>query len=334
MPPDYIRYFRASPQPTARGPVTPGLALLGGPPDGPPPEVDAAFAWLLAKSGWGRFVVIGSDGVDEYAHYLCDHLPPPHPISVETFIFKSRDAASNPDILASIRQADALFIQGGDQWDYIRMWKGTGVQQAMAEVIARGVPVGGTSAGLAVLGEFIFSARNGTVYSSEALADPYHEGVALDRALIDAPKLPPYAFLRNLITDSHFQDRQRMGRLLAFLARLAQDGWASAARAIAVDEMTAVLVEADGSVRVVDNRPADDRGAAYFLNTPGPPEVCQPGQPLTYENVSVHRIGASDAGATFHLATWEGQGGRRYQVSARQGTLDVSQAIPGEAVER
>jgi cyanophycinase-like exopeptidase len=166
------------------------------------------------------------------------------------------------------------------------------------------------------------------------LADPYHEGVALDRALIDAPKLPPYAFLRNLITDSHFQDRQRMGRLLAFLARLAQDGWASAARAIAVDEMTAVLVEADGSVRVVDNRPADDRGAAYFLNTPGPPEVCQPGQPLTYENVSVHRIGASDAGATFHLATWEGQGGRRYQVSARQGTLDVSQAIPGEAVER
>lgn len=335
MPSDHVRYFRSDPQPAARGPVTPGLALLGGPPDGPPPEVDAAFAWLLAKSGWGRFVVIGSDGVDEYAHYLYDHLPPPHPRSVETFIFKSRDAASDPAIVASIRQADALFIQGGDQWDYIRMWKGTPVQQAMAEVIARGVPVGGSSAGLAVLGEFVFSARNGTVYSSEALADPYHEGVTLDRDLIDrdlidGPKPSPYAFLRNVITDSHFQDRQRMGRLLAFLARLAQDGWSTAARAIAIDEMTAVLVEADGSTKVVDHRPADDRGAAYFLSTPGLPEVCQPGQPLTYENVSVHRIGASDAGATFHLGTWEGQGGQRHQVSARQGTLEVSPAIPSK----
>jgi len=331
MPSDYVRYFRSDPQHIASGPVTPGLALLGGPPDGPPPEVDAAFAWLLAKSGWGRFVVIGSDGVDEYAHYLYDHLPPPHPMSVETFIFKSRDAASNPDVCASIGQADALFIQGGDQWDYIKMWKGTPVQQAMAEVIARGVPLGGSSAGLAVLGEFVFSARNGTVYSSEALADPYHEGVTLDRDLIDAPKLPPYSWLRNVITDSHFQDRQRMGRLLAFLARLAQDGWSAAARAIAIDEMTAVLIEADGLATVVDNRPAHDRGAAFFLSTPGLPEVCQPGQPLSYENVSVHRIGASDAGATFHLGTWKGQGGQRYQVCARQGTLEVSPAIPATA---
>jgi cyanophycinase len=331
MPSDYVRYFRSDPQHTVSGPVTPGLALLGGPPDGPPPEVDAALVWLLAKSGWGRFVVIGSDGVDEYAHYLYDHLPPPHPMSVETFIFQSRDAASNPDIVASIRQADALFIQGGDQWDYIRMWKGTPIQEAMADVIARGVPIGGSSAGLAVLGEFVFSARNGTVYSSEALADPYHEGVTLERDLIDAPKLAPYSYLRNVITDSHFQDRQRMGRLLAFLARLAQDGWSTAAKAIAIDEMTAVLVEADGSATVVDNRPADDRGAACFLSTPGLPEVCQPGQPLTYENVLVHKVVASDVGATFHLGTWESQGGQRYQVSARQGMLEVSQAIPASA---
>jgi cyanophycinase-like exopeptidase len=112
-----------------------------------------------------------------------------------------------------------------------------------------------------------------------------------------------------------------MGRLLAFLARLAQDGWTTAGRAIAVDEMTAVLVEADGSATVVDNRSASSRGAAYFLSTPGPPEVCQPGQPLTYENVSVQRICASDRGATFNLGTWESLGSARFAVSARQGTL-------------
>jgi len=321
MPAGYVSYFRPSAQRAAIGPVTPGLALLGGPPDGPPPEVDAAFAWLFAKSGWGRFVVIGADGVDEYSHYIYDHLPPPHPISVETLIFQSRDAASQPAVVATIRRADALFIQGGDQWDYIRLWKNTPVQQAMADVIARGAPVGGSSAGLAVLGQFVFSACNGTVYSSEALADPYHERVTLDRDLIDSPKLPPYAYLRNVITDSHFQDRDRMGRLLAFLARLAQDGWSPSARAIAIDEMTAVLVESDGSATIVDNRPAADRGAAYFLSPKGHPEVCQPGQPLTYENVSVHRICASDGGATFDLGTWNGRGGRSYLVSARQGMI-------------
>ena len=328
MPTGYVAYFRPGTERTLGGPITPGLALIGGPPDGPPPEVDAAFSWLFAKSGWGRFVVIGADGEDEYGRYIYDHLPPPHPISVETLIFQTREAASNPAVIETIRHADALFVQGGDQWDYIRLWKDTPVQRAIADVITRGVPVGGSSAGLAVLGEFVFSARNGTVYSSEALADPYQERVTLDRVLVDSPRLelPPYRYLRNIITDSHFQDRDRMGRLLAFLARLAQDGWATAARAIAVDEMTAVLVESNGAARVVDNRSATKRGAAYFLSTPGPPEVCRPGQPLTYENVSVHRICASDREATFDLGTWTGRGGERFAVSARRGALHFKPA--------
>jgi len=318
----YLSYVHSSKQPVQRGPITPGMALLGGPPAGPPPEVGTAFAWLFAKSGWGRFVVIGADGSDEYGRYIYRDLPPPHPATVETLIFTSRDAASDPTVIETIRGADALFIQGGDQWDYVRMWKDTPVQQAIGDLLRRGVPVGGSSAGLAVLGEFLFSARNDTVYSSEALADPYHECMTLDRLLIDSPNLAaPYAYLRNVITDSHFHDRDRMGRLLAFLARLAQDGWTEAPRAIAVDEMTAVLVEADGLATVVDSRPESSRGSACFLLTPGLPQTCSPGQPLTYENVSVYRIRAGDKDACFDLRAWQGRGGERTSVSARQGQV-------------
>jgi cyanophycinase len=333
MPEDYVSYFRSDPRHTASGPATPGLALIGGPPEGPPPEVDAAFTWLFAESGWGRFVVIGADGEEEYGRYIYDHLPAPHPISVATLIFKTRDAASNPTVVETIRHADALFIQGGDQWDYIRLWKDTPVEQAIAQVITRGAPIGGSSAGLAVLGEFVFSARNGTVYSSEALADPYHERVTLDRGLVDSPRLQvsPCRYLKNIVTDSHFQDRDRMGRLLAFLARLAQDGWTRAGRAIAVDEMTAVLVQSDGRATVVDNRPATNPGAAYFVTTPGPPELCRPGQRLTYEDLSVHRISASDRGATFDLDTWKGQGGVRFSVSAREGTLSFGSPVSAQS---
>jgi cyanophycinase len=321
----YRSYVHAAKLPVPRGRVTPGIALLGGPPEGPPPEVDAAFAWLFAKSGWGRFVVIGADGSDEYGRYIYSDLPPPHPATVETLIFTSRDAASEPAVLQTIRAADALFIQGGDQWDYVRMWKDMPVQQSIGDLLRRGVPVGGSSAGLAVLGEFLFSARNDTVYSSEALADPYHECMTLDRLFIDSPNLAaPYAYLRNVITDSHFHDRDRMGRLLAFLARLTQDGWAQAPRAIAVDEMTAVLVEPDGLATVVDNRPDSSRGSACFLLAPDLPQICLPGQPLTYENVSVYRIRAGDKDARFDLRTWQGQGGKGYAASARQGQVLIT----------
>jgi cyanophycinase len=318
----YSSYFHSAKAPVARGPITPGMALLGGPPEGPPPEVDAAFAWLFAKSGWGRFIVIGADGSDEYARYIYGDLPWPHPTSVATLIFKSRDAAFDPTVLQTIRGADALFIQGGDQWDYVRMWKGTPVQDAINDLLRRGVPVGGSSAGLAVLGEFLFSARNGSVSAGEALADPYGECVTLDRVLVDSPYLDaPYAFLRNVITDSHFHDRNRMGRLLAFMARLAQDGWTRAARAIGVDEMTAVLVENDGMATVVDKRPLGSRGSACFLCAPGPAQTCRPAQPLHYEGVSAYEIRAGEDGASFDLGAWQGRGGASTLVSARQGAV-------------
>jgi cyanophycinase len=320
MAPTHAFYRQVAAEPVARGPTTPGMALLGGPSGGPPPEVDAAFAWLFAKAGFGKVVVIGADGSDEYGRYVYQHLPPPHPACVDTIIFNSREAADDPAVIETIRSADALFIQGGDQWHYVSMWKDTPVQKSIGELLRRGVPVGGSSAGLAVMGEFLFSARNDTVYSSEALADPYHACVTLERAFLDSPN-PPYAYLRNTITDSHFHDRDRLGRLLAFLARLVQDGWTSAARAIAVDEMTAVLVEVDGVATVVDQRPEGERGSVCFLRAPGPPQTCRPGQPLTYEDVAVYRIRASDPGALFDLRSWQGQGGESYSVSARQGVV-------------
>jgi hypothetical protein len=85
--------------------------------------------------------------------------------------------------------------------------------------------------------------------------------------------------------------------------------------------MTAVLVEADGLATVVDNRPESSRGSASFLLASGLPQLCSPGQPLTYENVSVYRIRAGDKDARFDLRTWQGRGGECISVSARQGQV-------------
>lgn len=280
-----------------------GLLLMGGGTD-----VDAAFQWMISKSGGGDFVVIRASGTDAYNPYIYDFGGID---SVETIIIQNRAAASDPFVVSQIRNAEALFIAGGDQSNYVDYWKGTPVEDAIHYLVSRNVPIGGTSAGLAIMGEFVFSAANGTIYSDTALKNPYNRKVALDRDFLVLP------YLNGVITDSHFVTRDRMGRLLTFLARIVQDGWSAEAKGIGIDERTALAVESDGSATVLGS------GAAYFLKTPGLPEVCQPKTPLTYQNIDVYRVSGS---ATFNFSTWTGTGGTSYQLDVDNGVVTSTQA--------
>ena len=216
-----------------------GLGLMGGGTD-----VDALFTWMSARAGGGDFVVIrasGADGYNQYVYDLGDF------DSVETLVLRTRAASSDAFVLQTIRNADALFIAGGDQSDYVNNWKGTPVEAAIHELAARGVPIGGTSAGTAILGEFLYSAQRKSVTSAVALADPFSRDITLDRDFLVLPHLA------GLITDQHLIERDRLGRTLTFMARLVIDGWTTDPRAIAIDRETAVLVDADGQATVVAN---------------------------------------------------------------------------------
>jgi cyanophycinase len=286
--------------------TTAGQLLMGGGTD-----VDAAFQWMINKAGGGDFVVIRATGTDAYNPYIYGLGTVD---SVETIIIKNRTAASDPFVVNKIRNAEALFIAGGDQNDYVTLWKGTPVEDAIHYLVTRNVPIGGTSAGLAVMGEFLFSAANGTVDSSTALSNPYNGKVALDRDFLVLPNMT------GLITDSHFVTRDRMGRLVTFLARIVKDGWVSTAKGVGIDEMTAIAVEANGTASVLGS------GAAYFLRTPGAPEVCVAKKALTYHNVSVYRVSGP---ATFNFSTWSGSGGTSYTLNADNGILTSTQAGGG-----
>ena len=57
----------------------------------------------------------------------------------------------------------------------------TALDDAIRDLVRRNVPIGGTSAGLAVLGQFDFAALKGSVTSADALANPYNRRMTLDR---------------------------------------------------------------------------------------------------------------------------------------------------------
>jgi len=280
-------------------------------------DIDEAFRWLCAKGNGGDFLVLRARGDDDYNSYvnaLCKAN------SVATLIIPDRTAAEDPAVAEIIRKAEVLFIAGGDQANYIRGWKGTAVEKAINEDIAAGKPIGGTSAGLAVEGEFVYGALadkaddNGLA-SADVLQNPFVERVTLVRDFLEIPHL------ENLLTDSHFAKRDRMGRSLGFLARIMKDGWSSAPREIAIDEKSAVLVEADGTASVVGT----GKGA-YFLRPTKQPEVCEKGLPLTFRAVDVYRV---PAGGHFDLNSWAGDGGSAYSLTVVQGKIESSQPDGG-----
>ena len=291
-------------------PRTASTVLMGGGPD-----VDEAFRWMARKAGGGDLVVLratGADGYNDYIHAmgLVD--------SVETLVVKSREAAADPFVIDRIDRAEIVFIAGGDQSDYLTLWKGTPLQAALERAMARRAPVGGTSAGLAVLGQFDFAAFNGTIDSTKALANPYDRRLTLDRGFLTA------SGLGGVIVDAHLDTRDRMGRLVTFLARLVNptDGWLmpSAAGGIGVDVETALVVDNGTATRL-------GLGSVYFLKPTIAPTVCAPKQPLTFRNVMVERLSGD---GSFNLGTWRGQGTARYDLSAENGSLYSSQ--PGGGI--
>ena len=306
------KYFRlGNPQDVQTRPQA-GIAMLGGGSD-----LDEAFRWLCNKGNGGDFLVLRARGDDDYNSYvngLCKAN------SVATLIIPNREAAEDPAVAEIIRKAEVVFIAGGDQANYIRGWQGTPVETAINEGLAAGKPIGGTSAGLAVEGEFVYGALGDkpddkALSSADVLPNPYFERVTLVREFLKIPHL------ENLITDSHFAKRDRMGRTLGFLARIMKDGWSQSPREVAIDERSAVLVEADGKARVVGT----GKGA-YFLRPTQAPEVCERGAPLTFRNVSVYRV---KTGGHFDLTSWTGDGGTAYSLSVERGKIASTQAGGG-----
>jgi beta-aspartyl-peptidase (threonine type) len=236
----YRHYALGSLEGAAPGPVSGGLLLMGGGDH----NLDA-MRWFFAKAGHGHIVILratqGGQLSKEFFHEIGGIL------SAETFVTRDRSAADDPRLQAALRHADGIFIAGGDQANYVRRWKGTQIAAIIDAHVAAGKPLGGTSAGLAMLGEKLYGAMDGNSQTSPlALAAPFGPVNTIEDDFLHL------ALLRGIITDSHFKERDRLGRLFAFIAK-AQQGWPAdrpALLGLGIDESASLAVEPDGSARL------------------------------------------------------------------------------------
>lgn len=284
-----------------------GLVLAGGGTD-----VDAAMKWMLSRAAGGDVVVLRASGGDGYNDYFFSQLGV-SVNSVTSIVIDSKDKAQKDSVYRTICRAEVLFIAGGDQGKYVEYWRDTKVHEALKYLIeTKKATLGGTSAGMAVLAQICYTGENESVTSDEALRNPYHPRVTLVNNFLRHP------LMASTVTDTHFSQRNRMGRLLTFMARMSKE-WKLTARGIACDEKTAVCIDEKG-VGIVFG------GKAFFVRqTGGAPEICEANTPLSFGGLRCYEVGGNLSGAnTFNLLTWEeGNGGVWRNIVVKTGNVQI-----------
>ena len=142
---------------------------------------------------------------------------------------EDRDECFNPETIRILEAATGIFITGGNQLRLSTILGGTPVARGIRRLNASGVHVAGTSAGAAVVSEhMIAGGRSGS--------SPRESGVEL---------APGLGLTNRVIIDQHFNQRQRMGRLLAALS------FNPFACGLGIDENTAGFIAPDGRMEVL-----------------------------------------------------------------------------------
>jgi cyanophycinase len=280
------RYLTGNPGDVSAGPLAgPALNLGGGGTD-----VDAALQAMidLARGCTScatkvDVVILRASGADGYNDYI---FAMNGVDSVESLVITKASEANSAAVVATVSNAEVVFFAGGDQCNYVTLFKGGALEVAVESVYARGGSIGGTSAGMAIQGEFIYDGCNGSATSAEMLANPFHRHATFTYDYFS------WNDMGDVLTEQHLVTRDRMGRLFGFLARQIQDGRTPSALGVAADEVTSIVVDKNGLATVYGS------GNAYFVLADHFPEVCQARQPLTYSGYKMWR---RSPGQTFDL---------------------------------
>lgn len=296
-------------------PTAPMTCLAGG---GSDDGWAQGFRHMLNNSNGGDIVVIRADDKrGQYEDWIYNdpnqhQFPKVH--SVSTLVLESREDSQRIPVVELIKNAEMIFFAGGYQDKYIHIIQNTPLEAALNYVLhKKKIPFGGTSAGMAILGDIDYQSRfnspsgeNKFVTAEDVLNDPTASFVDLGRGFLTAP------FLNGVITDTHFSERQRQSRLMGFMARAVFNNYhgikVKNIKGIGVDESTAVCFGKSGIAKVFG------RNHAFFLQGNNSIERIEKGASLDWygqrKAVRVYAIhGTLNQNAQFNLSTWKGQGG-------------------------
>jgi len=235
---------------------------------------DEPYGWFVQQADSGKIINIDVDAVSNWLPNYFKWLG----ASQESYGFQIPNNTTANDSITyyELISASGIFIEGGDQWDYISNWKGTLVEDAIHYVFSNGGAIGGTSAGLAVLGEVVFDAKYGSAYPEYVAYNSYNNRVHFEDDFLN--------ILPDVLTDSHFHSRGRIGRLVPMLARRIKDSGEDL-MGIGIDVKTALCVNPDRTAKVYGI------GTVSILyKSENSRIVCESGKPVTFTNIHCDQL--------------------------------------------
>lgn len=176
--------------------------------------------------------------------------------------------AKDEDLLQHLESATGIFITGGNQLRLSTILGGTAVAKAIRQLNAKGTHVAGTSAGAAIISQhMIIGGSTGIV--------PTEDGVNM---------APGLGLNNQLVIDQHFNQRNRLSRLLSAVS------YNPFLIGIGLDEDTAAFINEDnvfevvgsGSITVIDPSDCDHSSMAEAGR----------GDAVTIVNVKLHILSA------------------------------------------
>ena len=151
---------------------------------------------------------------------------------------ETRDEANDEKTVGALAGATGIFMTGGNQLRLSSVIGGTRLGAAMLDAHGRGAVVAGTSAGASAVATHMMAFGSSGATPKHRMA---HVSVGL-------------GLLVNVVVDQHFEQRTRLGRLLAVVAQ------SPSLIGLGLDEDTAAIIDASdtlevlgrGSVTIVD----------------------------------------------------------------------------------
>ncbi|XP_037049004.1 cyanophycinase-like [Bradysia coprophila] len=186
--------------------------------------------------------------------------------------------------IEKIQNADVVFFNGGDQSRHSRAWlksdgSDTDIMTVLRSKFADGTVIAGTSAGMAVQGEYTFGAgRSYGYYYFNAdlkfcnIGDEFEDDrdpSDIFRSGENGAYLQGFGFIQKILVDTHFDARGRFVRLIVAMRKI------GVTLGFGVDENTVLYIENDTAavygewgVWIIDTSeariPDESRGSLYF----------------------------------------------------------------------
>jgi cyanophycinase len=212
------------------------LVLIGGGSESNGGWSDAPYTWALDQSQNRKVAVIYySSSTSWIPEYFMDL----GASDTARFDIDNLTLANAQATYDSLMNYDVFFIKGGNQWDYYNTWKNTKVEDAISDKFNQGGVIMGTSAGMAILSEVIFTAENGSVYPDEAMTDENDPNITLADDFLN--------IFSDYIFDTHFVERGRLGRLIPFVKNTSLSPFNSShnKNGMGVDDRTTICIDSN-----------------------------------------------------------------------------------------